>query len=265
MVMYKLNQVPSEAQIKKYIRRIVFGKNIYCPKCKSRLVFKYGQRYRCQDCREKFSLVSHTWLKCMKITFQKFWLILWCWVSQIPVKQSTALCRLSEEAIRHWYDLFRNNLPEDQVILQRVVQLDEAFFKQISLMMAKQKGTRKLAYEVLTTTNIKRHHALYFLQQHIKPGTNLNTDGASIYKTIDQWWPVNHYTDIHKKFQFGLTSEIEGIFGNFRTFVRRMYHHVTADNLSDLVREFCYRFSSPEIFDNPGLFLEKTLQLVPLD
>jgi len=39
-------------------------------------------------------------------------------------------------------------LPENGVILEKVVQLGEDFFKQKTLMMAKQKGTRNLAYEV---------------------------------------------------------------------------------------------------------------------
>jgi hypothetical protein len=36
--MYHLKQVPSDAQIRKYLRRILFGKNIFCPKCRSRKV-----------------------------------------------------------------------------------------------------------------------------------------------------------------------------------------------------------------------------------
>lgn len=261
--MYQLNQVPSEAQIKKYLRRIVFGRNIYCPECKSRGAVRYEERYRCRNCRVKFSLISHTWLSNMKISLKDFWLILWCWTSQVPVKQTVALTHFSEKTIRRWFDLFRSNLPEDEVVLERVVQLDEAFFKKRSLMLAKQTGTRKLAYEVLTTTNVQRHHATYFLKQHVKPGSSLHTDGAGIYKTIDKWWPVNHKHEVHSKWEFALTSEIEGAFGNFRTFVRRMYHHVTADKLHGLVREFCYRFSSPELFANPRYYLEKSLSLVP--
>ena len=65
--------------------------------------------------------------------------------------------------------------------------------------------------------------------------------------------------DIHKKFEFGLTSEIEGMFGNLRTFIRRMYHHTTPKYLPEYVGEFCLRFSSPEIFISPYDYLEKTL------
>lgn len=263
--MYQLNQIPSEAQIRKYLRRIVFGKNLYCPKCKARSVVKYGERYRCRRCRAKFSLTSHTWLKDMKLDYQGFWLVLWCWTTQIPVKQAMSLTKMSEEAIRRWYALFRSNLPKDETVLERVVQLDEAFFKKRSLMLAKEVGTKKLAYEVLTTTDIQRHHALYFLKEHIKPGSNLNTDGAGIYRGIDNWWLVNHKHEVHSRWEFELTSEIEGAFGNFRTFVRRMYHHVTADKLPELVSEFCFRFSSPKVFENPLYYLEKSLRLVPSD
>jgi transposase-like protein len=261
--MYQLKQIPSETKIKKYIRRIVFGKNLFCPECRSRSIIKYGDRYRCKRCRRKFSLISHTWLKGMRISYQKFWLILWCWTAQVPIKQSMALSKLSEKSVRHWFGLFRSNLPENAVILEKIVQLDEAFFKQRTLMMAKQKGTRNLAFEILTTTKPQRHHATYFLKEHIKPRSKLHTDGASIYKNIQNWWPVRHKRDIHKKWEFALTSEIEGAFGNYRTFIRRMYHHHRSKNLSEYVSEFCFRFSSPEIFDSPLKYLQKTLFLVP--
>ena len=149
------------------------------------------------------------------------------------------MTKLSEVTLRHWFDLFREHLPQDQEVLEKLVQLDEAFFKLAGLMLGKQNGTRKLAYQVLNTTNVQRHHATSFLKQHVKPESQLNTDGAKIYRDIDQWWPVTHCYDIHKRWEFSQTSEIEGMFGCFRTFVRRMYHHVTSTKLEELVREYC--------------------------
>lgn len=262
--MYQLKQIPTEAQIKKHLRPIVFGKNVFCPSCRSRNVVRFeNNRYRCRRCRFKFSLLSCTWLANMKISLQKFWLILWCWTTQIPVLQTMSLTKLSEKAVRHWFDKFRSHLPKNPVLLSKIVQLDEAFSKNRAIMLAKQKGTRKLAHEVLITTNVQRHHAAYFLQQHIKPGSKLHTDRAGYYQKIDNWWPVMHQSEVHSRWEFTLTSEIEGAFGNLRTFVRRMYHHVTPEKLPEIVSEFCFRFSSPEIFENPRIYLEKTLTLVP--
>ena len=263
--MYQFNQIPSEAQVKKYLRRILFGKSVFCPVCRSRKVDKDRGRWWCPRCRRRFSLLSHTWLSDMKLPYQKFWMLLWCWTIQEPILQATSWTGLSEDAVRRWYGRFRAHLPEEHHILERIVQLDEAYFKNMTLMMAKQKGTRKLAWEVIPGTAVQRHHAAHFLFRKVKPGSKLWTDGAAIYKGIGKWWPVEHSRDLHRKFEFAHTSEIEGMFGVYRTFVRRMYHHHWSENLSEYVREFCFRFSSPEMFENPKYYLQKTLSLAPID
>ena len=264
--MYQLKQIPSEAQIKKHIRRCVFGSTIHCPACFSRKVVRYEKRYRCRKCKTKFSLLSHTWLSNLKLPLQTFWLVLWCWVAQVPVKQTALLSGLSLVTVRHWFEVFRSHLPEDQDVLEHLVQLDEAYFGSKkhgqALFLGKQVGTRKLAYRLINKYPA-REDAWEYLITYIKPNTKLHTDGASIYKKIDNWWPVEHRRDIHSKFEFEHTSEIEGMFGVLRTFIRRMYHHVTRDKLESVVLEFCMRFSHPEMFKNPQQFLTFTLHLVP--
>jgi len=202
----------------------------------------------------------------MKLPLQKFWLVLWCWTSQVPVRQTAKLSELSEVTIYHWFEKFRKQLPTDQNTLEHLVQLDEAYFggrKGRTLFLGKQVGTRKLAWYMLNNPNPKREDAWYFLKNHITPKTILNTDGASIYRGIDNWWPVKHQRDIHRKFEFEKTSEIEGIFGVLRTYIRRMYHHVTVDKLPELISEFCFKFSHPEMYGNPQYFLEISMGRVP--
>lgn len=193
--MYQLNQIPSEAQIRKYLRRIVYGKNIYCPECLSRSVVRYETRYRRKRCRLKFSLLSKTWLSNLKLPLELFWLLLWCWTTQIPIKQTVALTNLSEVTVRHWFDVFRKHLPKNQEVLEKLIQMDEAHFggkRGRTLFMAKEEGTRKLAFEILPHTNPVREEAWVFIQRHIMPESTLNTDGAGIYSGIDQWWPLTH-------------------------------------------------------------------------
>jgi hypothetical protein len=173
-----------------------------------------------------------------------------------------SITKLSDVSVRAWFAKFREHLPEEEHVLEQLVQLDEAFFKEMSLMMGKQAGSRKLAYQVIPSTTPQRQDADHFLFRKVNPGSQLNTDGATIYTGIQQWWPVVHGRDIHSKWEFGKTSEIEGVFGNYRTFVRRMYHHHWSENLDQYVREFCFRFSSPELFKNPRFFLQKSLKLV---
>jgi len=254
-----LNQIPSETKIKKHLKKIIFGKNMFCPNCRSRNVYSSEDRYRCRKCRKPFSVLSGTWLSDMKLSLRTFWALLWCWTQKIPVLQTQKLCHIREKTVRHWFRQFRLHLPEFEPILQGRVQMDEAYFKSLSLIMAKQVGSKRLAHQIIFKNSVNKTETTQFLFQFIQPRSQLQTDGASIYKSIDQWWQIKHKVDIHKKFEFGLTSEIEGLFGNLRTFIRRMYHHVTPEYLPEYVGEFCVRFSSPEIFDSPLTYLQKSI------
>lgn len=149
-------------------------------------VSKDHDRYWCPRCRQRFSLLSYTWLHDLKLPLQKWWMVLWCWTSRICVKQAVELSELSEMAIRHWYDQFRKHLPENPHILSRIVQLDEAYGKGWSLIMAKQKHSRKVAYVVLPEKSVERHQAIQFLINYVKPRSRLYTDGAAIYRGIEK-------------------------------------------------------------------------------
>lgn len=260
-----LNQIPSEAKIKAQLRQIIFGHNLRCPWCRYRQVKSSEVRYWCRKCRKHFSLFTNTWLSGMKLNLRTWYALLWCWTQQIPVLQSQKLCHLSEEAVRRWFRQFRVHLPALEPILEGQVQMDEAYFKNLSLILAKQVGSRNLAHQIIFKNSVDRTEAAQFLFQWVAPKTKLQTDGSRIYSTIDQWWQVDHKVDIHRKFQFGLTAEIEGMFGVLRTFIRRMYHHTTPEYLPEYVSEFCYRFSSPEIFSSPFSYAAKTLRPVPFD
>ena len=260
-----LKQLPSEAQILKKLRKIIFGSHLFCPRCHQRRVYLLENRYRCRNCRQPFSLLSGTWLRSLKLNLRTFYALLWCWTQKIPVLQTQKLCHLSEMTVRHWFRIFRLHLPQFEPILNGQIQMDEAYFKDLSLLMAKQAGSKNLAHQVIFKNSVDKQEASQFIFQTVEPKSCLQTDGSAIYKGINHWWQVRHQVDIHRRFEFGLTSEIEGLFGNLRTFIRRMYHHVTPDYLPELVAEFALRFSHPEIFDSPYDYLSISLKPVPFD
>jgi len=264
MDVYNLKQIPSKTHVRKYLRRILFGKNVFCPVCKTYKIKAEVNRYWCPKCRTRFSLLSHTWLRDLNLSLQTFWILLWSWTKQMPVKQTQEVSCLSEKTVRYWFYMFRIHLPRDQTLLEHVVQLDEAYFGRfgkLALVMGKQVGSRKLAYQILTSNPPAKIDAVNFLKKHIKPNASLNTDGSAIYQHIEKYFPVSHTFDIHRKFEFTNTSEIEGMFGVLRTFIRRMYHHVTVEKFPEYMLEFYYRFSRPEIFSSPYEYLLNSLSL----
>lgn len=260
-----LNQIPSEAKIRKHLKHIIYGQHIFCPMCHSRKIYKIQKRYYCSKCRRSFSLLSGTWLSNIKLSLRTFWALLWCWTQQVPVLQTQKLCHVSEQTVYHWFRQFRLHLPQFEPILAGEVQMDEAYFKNLSLIMAKQIGTRNLAHQIIFKNSVDKGETTNFLFQFIQPKSKLQTDGSAIYRNINQWWQVKHRKDNHSKFEFGLTSEIEGMFGVLRTFIRRMYHHATTEYLPEYVGEFCLRFCHPEMFFSPLNYLQKSIHPAPLD
>lgn len=263
-----LHQIPSEVKIRRELKRIIFGKTLFCPHCGSKGISKYGNRYRCRakHCRKWFSLTSVSWLKNAKLSLQTIWLILWAWQKKISIDQTSKLSGVSRPTISRWYKRFRDNLPKDKLLdirLNNDIQIDEAYRgrkdKAYSIIGAKQIGTRKIALECLAKNSVDRHEAVDFLTKYVVPGSNLFSDGAAIYQKINNWWPVNHQFEHHNRFEFKLTSEIEGLWGTLVTFIRRMYHHINQDQVPSILSEFSLRFSSPEYFSSPSSYLEISL------
>ena len=270
-----LRQVPTKAKMQRELRKVVFGRYLYCPRCGGRRIRKVEQRYRCAKCRKPFSLTSATWLKGMKISLDTFWLLLWCWSSKVPADQAQKLCCVSKPTQRRWYEQFREHIPAqpfEELRLSGIVQMDEAYRggkkAGYAIVGAKEKQgksakRRKMAFSVIPRPAVNRGEALSLISERVVPGSDLHTDGAAIYKTIEKWWRVNHQSEIHSKWEFELTSEIEGLWGTLTTFIRRVYHHVTKEQVEGLLCEFQARQMYPEWFSSPSNFLAVSLMRIP--
>lgn len=269
-----LLQIPSASKIRSDIRRIVFGKKMFCPRCGSPQVKRSENRYRCRLCRKPFSLTSHTWLKGMKISLRQLWLLLWCWARKIPLDQAASATGLSRPTTRKWYEKFRDNIPQaklENVRLEGIVQMDEAYrggkkrgYAIIGAKEQKQGGKQaKIAMTVVPRPSVDRKDALEFITNCIKPNSRLQTDGNMIYRGINNRWPLSHEYERHNHWEFSLTSEIEGLWGELTTFIRRVYHHVTKDKIGAVIREFLARKCCPEWFYGPTDFLAISLTSLP--
>lgn len=264
-----LSQIPSACTLRRDLKRIIFGSKVRCPRCTSTLIkkIKKEERWRCKKCRYPFSITSTTWLKGTKLSLETIWLLLWCWQKKLPIQQSSELVGVSIPTVYAWYGRFRDNIPKERIdtLVGGEIVCDEMFVKNNCIMGIKEKGSRKIMLEVLHKKDPTKLDAIEFLTRYAKVNSHLCTDGGGIYKGIDTYHRITHSYEIHSKFEFSLTAEIEGLWGVFRTFVRRMYHHVTNIKLEDIVREFCLRFSQDEVFDSPLRYFEICLSGKPFD
>lgn len=263
-----LRQIPGKVKIRTIFKRLIFGSHVHCPKCGSRSLrrIKKEDRWRCNNCDLPFSIKSCSWLKGSKLSLEQIWLLLWCWQHKFTPENAMAETELSYPTVFNWYAKFRDKIPRElaeSVLLRGQIVGDEMYTKECSIIGAKQKGTRNIAMKVLHQKSVTKTDAINFLVQFTKANSKFFTDGSSIYKGIGNWHRLDHTFEIHKKFEFELTAEIEGLWGVFRTFVRRMYHHVTKYKLVKIVSEFCLRFRQHKMFENPENYLQLTLSFKP--
>jgi hypothetical protein len=207
-------------------------------------------------------------MKGMKLTWSQFWQLLSTYAYKIPVDQTERLLGISRPTIYRWYTLFRKHLPDQEdVRLEGIVQLDEAYFGSrkngMAVIAARQQGSKKVAAITIPASSVQRSDITPFLRQYVIPGSKLHTDGALIYKGIQRYWPVEHAYDKHSKGEFGKTSVIEGFFGSLRTFIRRMYHHVTLKKLPEMIKEYQCRMMYEEMFSSPAQLLSILIPKFP--
>jgi hypothetical protein len=50
-----------------------------------------------------------------------------CWLGRISISQAAFVCSLSETTTRRWYRRFSGLIPEEQITLSGIVEVDEAF------------------------------------------------------------------------------------------------------------------------------------------
>lgn len=262
-----VHHVPPPATLRRVLKRAIFGAKVHCPWCRSRSFrsVRREERWRCNACGKPFTLKSSCWLRASKLPLETIWLLLHCWQKKFPLQHAMDVCGVSYPTAFRWYQLFREHIPKERTdtILSGEIACDELFTKDTAIIGAKQKGTRNVMMRVLYEKHPNKSHAVAFLTRFTAANSHLFTDGASIYKGIGNWHRIKHTYEIHRKFEFALTAEIEGVWGVFRTFVRRMYHHCTKYKLDDIVKEFCLRFRKDEIFETPQNYWAVCLSTEP--
>ena len=208
-----MRNIPSETKIVQEIKRIVFGKRVTCIHCSSRKVRFYAKnrRWFCRKCRKKFSLKSACWLKNMKISWVQFWILLQCWQKKYSVQQAQSEAGASEKTCRIWYEKFRNHLPRTAFFLEGEIEIDEMYTsREKGVFGAIKRHTKELVLWV-PQDRPNKSYAKVFLESVIHPDSHLFTDGSLFYRNVRDWGFRDHTSENHSKFEFGETSQIEGL------------------------------------------------------
>lgn len=267
--MDSITNQPTEAKARALIRSCLWPSgHPICPHCGRQRSHTLGERYWCRACRKKFSLFSGTWLKHCRLSCLTIWKLLWCWQEGYPPGKIAQLSGVSPQCVSHMLPLFRAHLPQESLVLQGIVEVDETcvahekYGGQLWVLGAIQRSEeRKIALRL--TANREQDTTDRFLLDHVSTRSLVVTDGWQAYTHIEEFFGYGHEVAIHERGDLGPTNRIENLWSVFDRWRLRQYGTPRRTHLPGLVCEFQARICTPELFTSPLHFLQNTLSSVP--
>jgi transposase-like protein len=279
-MLHTLGNLPlalSERKVRATLRQIIFKKGrICCTKCGYfRIIsLKKEDRYFCKRCRKKFSLLSHTWLKNLKIPLALFILLLWFWLSDYQVGQVNQLTGLSIPTIRKYFRLFRLHIVKTvEFKAENHVQVDEAYFgtfrKQANYFHGQKTykvmnkvcvagiscpQTGQLTTMVVPDTN-KGQTIRNFIYQKVPTNIRVHSDGSHIYTNLRaDYFHISRTHDLG----FHYAYYIESCWSWMKRKLFKQYHHFTRKYAKEYVSELTFKFNTRKSDKNPFEYLSKS-------
>lgn len=264
----------NERVLKARLRNLIFKNGrVVCPCCDRYRIQRIENRYWCGKCRKKFSLISHTWLKGMKISLDTFFSLLDCWLHEVPIVETVRRTRISVVSVRCWYRKFRLNIAKETVFKpEDNVQVDEAYFGRFKKQANYMHGYRK--YKVVTKVcvagiacpktgtlatrviNGKPGKPIKaFIREYVPPTITVFADGSHIYTRLDE----THFL-IQRTHDLGFQTAyyIESCWSWMKRKLFKMYHHFTRQYATEYVRELTWRFNTRTEHKDINLYLARS-------
>lgn len=263
----------SERQIKSEFRKIIFGSRTKCPHCGNlKIKAIKDNRYWCPRCRQLFSLTSTTWLKGIRISWKKLYLLLYCWLREYPVRITIDLTGLSRPTIYKWYHKFRANIPSEILCLSEEVEIDESWF---GVRNKGRKGHTWKENKIPVGGIYGRQSDLLITKvlpaataDHIVPFVTKNVDQLNAKIFSDRYrpyWPLrrlglNHTMVDHYSGEYKETNRIEGMWSVMKRRLKRTYYAVSKRKLPEYVCEITYRINTRKSPEKPLEYLKKSIR-----
>jgi transposase-like protein len=275
--MYHVELDIPEAKVVSVLRRIVWRNGRpHCPRCgifRIRAV-KKECRYHCPKCRRKFSLLSHTWMKDVKIPLSLFIVLLSFWLEDVTVELASKLASLSHPTVYRYYRLFRRHIVQPLEFRPlEAVQVDEAYFGQFKKQANYFHGKR--TYKVvqktcvagiacpttgtLATQVIERKPGepiKSFIRSLVPEDVTVYSDGSPIYTKLRE--THFHISQTHDR-GFETAYYIESCWSWMKRKLFKQYHHMSRKYAKEYVSELTFKYNTREEPKNPFDYIAKSL------
>lgn len=266
-----ISHFKDEASCRKYFEQVRFANGDYCPHCKHDKIMRFsdGMRYRCQKCKQDFTIKTGTLFGESKIPLQKWFIAIYLLttskkgISSIELAQHVGVTQKTAWFMDH---RIREAMKQGKGKLLGVVEVDETyvgghhnqkkygFSKKAAVMGMTERGGKVRAMQI---PNRETHIILNALTKNVDKRAYLMSDDAGVYRKVVKLG-YQHGSVKHGKRHWVRgnvhTNSIESFWALFKRNYHGTYHSMSKKHLQRYIDEIVFRFnnrklSMKELFD----------------
>ena len=265
----------NERECLEHLKKMRWNGKPYCPHCGCEKVYEFSdkKRYKCSECRKKFTPTVGTIFEDSKVSLKKWFVAIYLITAHKKGISSLQLSRdigVTQKTAWHMLHRLREasktkafNRP-----LKNVVEADETYIggkeknkhfgkrtentqgrsvktKTPVLGLVERQGqARVIKADVVNSQSVKS-----FITKNVVFGTWLMTDEYRAYRGLDLMYKHNFINHGEKEYvrKNVHTNTLEGFFSLFKRGIIGIYHFVSPKHLDRYLDEFTFRYNTREI------------------